>query len=136
AVGDGSRLMGRPADALKHLQWVQSKDPTNAEVHYNLGLLYLFSTGVPGISSPGASIDKAIAELEQFKSMRPRTKAGSGDDADELIARAKNKKAIAQAEAASAAAAPPPSGAPPAGGGAAAPGGATADRARAPTPRG
>lgn len=116
-LGDAYRLMGRPADALKHLQWVQTKDPTNAEVHYNLGLLYLFSTGVPGVSSPSAAIDKAIAELEQFKSMRPRTKAGSGDDADELIARAKNKKAIAQAEAASAAAAPPPtSGGAPAGG--------------------
>jgi tetratricopeptide (TPR) repeat protein len=111
-LGDAYRLMGRPADALKHLQWVQTKDPTNAEVHYNLGLLYLFSTGVPGISSPSAAIDKAIAELEQFKSMRPRAKAGSGDDVDELIARAKNKKAIAQAEAASAAAAPPPSATP------------------------
>jgi tetratricopeptide (TPR) repeat protein len=106
-LGDAYRLMGRPADALKHLQWVQTKDPTNAEVHYNLGLLYLFSTGVPGVSSPSAAIDKAIAELEQFKAMRPRAKAGSGDDADELIARAKNKKAIAQAEASAAAAAPP-----------------------------
>jgi tetratricopeptide (TPR) repeat protein len=126
-LGDAYRLMGRPADALKHLQWVQTKDPTNADVHYNLGLLYLFSTGVPGVSSPSAAIDKAIAELEQFKSMRPRAKAGSGDDVDELISRAKNKKAIAQAEAASAAAAPPPTspapapaaGAAPAGGGAA-----------------
>ena len=119
-LGDAYRLQGRPADALKHLQWVQTKDPTNAEVHYNLGLLYLFSTGVPGVSSQTEAIDKAISELELFKSMRPRTKAGSGDDADELIARAKNKKAVVQAEAASAAAAPPPtSSAAPATGGAA-----------------
>ena len=102
-LGDGYRLQGRPADALKHLQWVLSKDSTIAEAHYNLGLLYLFSTGVPGTTAT-SSIDKAIAELELFKSMRPRTKAGAGDDTDELLNRAKNKKAILQAEAA----APPP----------------------------
>ncbi len=102
-LGDGYRLQGRPADALKHLQWVLSKDSTIAEAHYNLGLLYLFSTGVPG-TTPTSAIDKAIAELELFKSMRPRTKAGAGDDTDELLSRAKNKKAILQAEAN----APPP----------------------------
>ncbi|HEX4477045.1 MAG TPA: tetratricopeptide repeat protein [Polyangiaceae bacterium] len=103
-LGDAYRLQGRPADALKHFQWVLSKDPTVAEVHYNLGLLYLFSKNVPGVSSESASIDKAIGELQTFKSMRPRTKAGSGDDVDELLARATNKKAVLAAEAA----APPP----------------------------
>jgi tetratricopeptide (TPR) repeat protein len=122
-LGDGYRLQGRPADALKHLQWVLSKDSTIAEAHYNLGLLYLFSTGVPG-TTPTSAIDKAIAELELFKSMRPRTKAGAGDDTDELLARAKNKKAILAAEAA----APPPEAPPaaPAGGAPAQKGGGTA----------
>jgi tetratricopeptide (TPR) repeat protein len=106
-LGDAYRLQGRPADSLKNLQWVLSKDPTIAETHYNLGLLYLFSTGVPG-TTPADSIDKAIAELETFRSMRPRTKAGAGDDADELLARAKNKKAVLAAEAA----APPADAAP------------------------
>ena len=113
-LGDAYRLQGRPADALKHLQWVLSKDPTVAEAHYNLGLLYLFSTGVPGVA-PAASIDKAIVELEQFKSMRPRTRAGAGDDADELLSRAKNKKAILAAEAAAPPPAPAPAAVPPAG---------------------
>ena len=111
-IGDAYRLQGRPADALKHFQWVQSKDPTVAEVHYNLGLLYLFSTGVPGTTPTGA-IDKAIAELEQFKAMRPRTKAGAGDDTDELLNRAKNKKAILAAEAAAPPPEPAPAAAPP-----------------------
>jgi tetratricopeptide (TPR) repeat protein len=127
-LGDAYRLQGRPADALKHFQWVQSKDPTVAEVHYNLGLLYLFSTGVPGTTPTGA-IDKAIAELEQFKAMRPRTKAGAGDDTDELLNRAKNKKAILAAEAA----APPPAAEPAPAAAAAAPA-AGAPAAGAPAP--
>jgi len=102
-LGDAYRLQGRPVDALKHLQWVVSKDPTMAEVHYNLGLLYLFSTGIPN-TTPASALDKSISELETFKTMRPRTKAGAGDDVDELLNRAKNKKAILAAEAAS----PPP----------------------------
>jgi Tfp pilus assembly protein PilF len=134
-LGDAYRLQGRPADALKHLQWVLSKDSTIAEAHYNLGLLYLFSSGVPGMT-PVASVDKAIAELELFKSMRPRTKAGAGDDADELLNRAKNKKAILAAEAA----APPPEAAPAAppasapAGGAAPPAGGAKPAADAPPP--
>jgi tetratricopeptide (TPR) repeat protein len=120
-LGDGYRLQGRPADSLKHLQWVLGKDSTIAEAHYNLGLLYLFSTGVPG-TTPTSAIDKAIAELELFKSMRPRTKAGAGDDTDELLNRAKNKKAILAAEAA----APPPAQPAPAGGAAGATGAAGA----------
>ncbi len=114
-LGDAYRLEGRPADALKHLEWVVNKDPTVAEVHYNLGLLYLFSSGIPN-TTPAQAVDKAIAELETFKSMRPRTKAGAGDDVDELLSRAKNKKAILQAEASAPppapAATPPPAAAP------------------------
>ncbi|HVW29015.1 MAG TPA: tetratricopeptide repeat protein [Polyangiaceae bacterium] len=130
-LGDGYRLQGRPADALKHLQWVLSKDSTIAEAHYNLGLLYLFSTNVPG-TTPTSAIDKAIAELELFKSMRPRAKAGAGDDADELLSRAKNKKAILQAEAA----APPPDAQPaaPAAGGTAPAGGAPGQKSGGTTP--
>jgi len=133
-LGDGYRLQGKPVDALKHLQWVLGKDSTIAEAHYNLGLLYLFSTNVPG-TTPTSSIDKAIAELELFKSMRPRTKAGAGDDTDELLNRAKNKKAILAAEAAApppaqpAPAAPPATGAAPATGAMPAAGAATTPKA-------
>lgn len=106
-LGDAYRLQGRPDEALKHFQWVVGKDPTIAEAHYNLGLMYLFSTGISGVTPQGA-VDKAIDELEKFKSMRPRTRAGAGDDVDELLNRAKNKKAILAAEAAQPAAAPAP----------------------------
>lgn len=104
-LGDAYRLQGRPGEAIKHFQWVIAKDPTIAEAHYNMGLMYLFSTGIPSVTPQGA-VDKAIDELEKFKSMRPRTRAGVGDDADELLSRAKNKKAILAAEAAAPAAQP------------------------------
>jgi tetratricopeptide (TPR) repeat protein len=108
-LGDAYRLLGKTAEAKRELEWVQKADPQLAQVHYNLGLLYLFSENVPGLSAAQAT-DKAIAELEQYKKMRPR-QAGSNDDTDELITRAKAKKAMVEAaasEAAAAKAAPPP----------------------------
>jgi tetratricopeptide (TPR) repeat protein len=121
-LGDAYRLLGKTAEAKRELEWVQRADPQLAQVHYNLGLLYLFSDSVPGMT-PAQATEKAIAELEQYKKMRPR-QAGSNDDTDELITRAKAKKAMveaAAAEAEAAKAAPPPA-TPPA---AAAPAGAT-----------
>jgi Tfp pilus assembly protein PilF len=107
-LGDAYRLLGRTADAKRELEWVQRADPRLAQVHYNLGLLYLFSDNVPGVT-PTQAADRAIAELEEYKKMRPRV-AGSNDDTDELITRAKTKKAVLEAkeaEKAEAAAAPP-----------------------------
>ncbi|HEY3496161.1 MAG TPA: tetratricopeptide repeat protein [Polyangiaceae bacterium] len=116
-LGDAYRLLGKTAEAKRELEWVQKKDPQLAQVHYNLGLLYLFSDSVPGMS-PGQATDAAISEFEQYKKMRPR-QAGSNDDTEELITRAKAKKAMveaAAAEAAAAKAAPAPAPAtPPAG---------------------
>jgi Tfp pilus assembly protein PilF len=107
-LGDAYRLLGRTADAKRELEWVQKADPRVAQVHYNLGLLYLFSDNVPGVT-PAQATDRAIAEFEEYKKMRPRV-AGSNDDTDELITRAKTKKAVLEAkeaEKAEAAAAPP-----------------------------
>ncbi len=125
-LGDAYRLLGRTADAKRELEWVQKADPRLAQVHYNLGLLYLFSDNVPGVT-PMQAADRAIAELEEYKKMRPRV-AGSNDDTDELITRAKTKKAVLEAkeaEKAEAAAAPEATPAPaapaPATGGAAPP---------------
>lgn len=96
-LGDAYRLLGKTAEALSMLEWVAKKEPSLAEVHYNLGLLYLFSENVPG-NTPKQAMEKAIAELETFKKMRPKGKAGEKDDTDELITRAKTRKAVIEAE--------------------------------------
>ncbi len=97
-LGDAYRLLGKTGDAKRELEWVQKADAQLAQVHYDLGLLYLFSDNVPG-STPAQATDTAISELEQYKKMRPR-QAGSNDDTDELITRAKAKKAMLEAGAA------------------------------------
>lgn len=95
-LGDAYRLLGKTAEAKRELEWVAVKDPALYQVHYNLGLLYLFSDNVPGVSAMQAT-DRAIAEFEQYKKLRPR-QAGSNDDTDELITRAKTKKGLLQAK--------------------------------------
>jgi tetratricopeptide (TPR) repeat protein len=112
-LGDAYRLLGKPKDALDHLTWVSRKDPSLAQAEYNQGLVYLFSAGVPGVTEEQA-IDRAIQSFEQFKKLEPRAARGAGDDVDELIARARNKKAILEAMKEQPAA--PAEGAQPAGG--------------------
>lgn len=123
-LGDAYRLLGKTAEAQRELDWVVKTDPSVAQAHYNLGLLYLFSQSVPGMT-PGQAADKAISELETYKKLKPRTVGGVPDDTDELITRAKTQKALAEAKAAETAAAaapaPAPAAAPAAGAPAAAP---------------
>jgi Tfp pilus assembly protein PilF len=102
-LGDAYRLIGKPAEAKRELEWVMRKEPSLYQVHYNLGLLYLFSENIPGVTAEQA-VDKAIAELEQYKKLRSR-KDSVGDDTDELITRAKTKKGVLEAKAEEAAAA-------------------------------
>jgi Tfp pilus assembly protein PilF len=97
-LGDAYRLLGRPADAKRELEWVKSRDPSIAQVHYNLGLLYLFTDNFPGLT-PDQAADTAIDELNQYKKMKPRVAGGTPDDTDELITRAKTKKALIDAKA-------------------------------------
>ncbi len=99
-LGDAYRLLGRSADALRELQWVVAKDASLAQVHYNLGLLYLFGQDLPGLS-PKQAAEKAVEELELYKKMRPRTLGP--DDTDELINRARAKISVIEAQAAEAA---------------------------------
>jgi tetratricopeptide (TPR) repeat protein len=94
-LGDAYRLLGKTAEAKREFEWVQKADAQLAQVHYNLGLLYLFSDSVPG-TTPAQATDLAISEFEQYKKMRPR-QAGSNDDTEELITRAKAKKAMIEA---------------------------------------
>jgi tetratricopeptide (TPR) repeat protein len=105
-LGDAYRLLGKVAEAQRELDWVVKTDPSVAQAHYNLGLLYLFSQSVPGLT-PGQAADKAISELEVYKKLKPRSLGGAPDDSDELITRAKTQKALAEAKAAEAAAPPP-----------------------------
>jgi tetratricopeptide (TPR) repeat protein len=95
-LGDAYRLLGKPQDALDHLNWVSRKDETLAKTHYNLGLVYLFSTDIPGVTEEQA-IDRAIESFERFKKLEPHAARGAGEDVDDLIARARNKKAIMEA---------------------------------------
>ena len=117
-LGDAYRLLGKAEQAKKELEWVASKDSALAQVHYNLGLLYLFSDNIPGVA-PKASVDKAISELELYKKMKPKGKPGERDDTDELITRAKTKKALLEeAEKSKSKPAPATGGTKPAAGGA------------------
>lgn len=118
-LGDAYRLLGKTSEAKREFEWVTNRDPSLAQVHYNLGLLYLFNENVPGLN-PRQATDRAIDEFEQYKKMRPRVQGGAPDDTDELITRAKSKKALLEEQAK----APPaaPAAAPPAAGAAAKPG--------------
>lgn len=95
-LGDGYRLLGKVADAKTQLDWVAKKDPQLAQVHYALGLLYLFGENVPGVT-PKEAADRAIASFEEYKKRKPRSGPGQADDVDELITAAKSKKAVIEA---------------------------------------
>ncbi|MGE5786297.1 MAG: tetratricopeptide repeat protein [Myxococcales bacterium] len=106
-LGDGYRLLGRVADAKTQLDWVAKKDPQLAQVHYALGLLYLFGENVPGVT-PKEAAERAIASFEEYKKRKPRSGPGQADDVDELITAAKSKKAVIEASEAEKAAASEP----------------------------
>lgn len=106
-LGDAYRLGGRVADAKKEFDVALSMDSSLAVVHYDLGLLYLFSPSVPGTSAAD-QIGTAIRELGTYKTMRgARPPPGSAsDDIDELLSRANAKQAELKAGVTAAAAAP------------------------------
>lgn len=92
-LGDAYRLLDRGADARKELDWVLAADPSQIGAHYNLGLLYLMSSKLNQVTEIEAA-NKAIEHLEAYKAKAPR---GGPDDVDELIMRAKSKKALLEA---------------------------------------
>ncbi|MCS6902138.1 MAG: hypothetical protein NZX77_20530, partial [Polyangiaceae bacterium] len=104
--GDALRLLGDVAGAKSEFEWVVSKDPNLPQVHYSLGLLYLFSESVPGMSTKKQQYEAAIAELQRFQQLRGKPSSSTADDSDQLIARANtNLEAIKGQEQAAAAAA-------------------------------
>lgn len=117
-LGDAYRILGRAPDAKKELEWVIGKDPNLPQAHYSMGLLFLFSKGIPGMDEKG-QLTSAISSLEKYQQLRGKPTQGSADDSDQLILRAKVRLEAIDA-AAKAAAAPPPA---PAGSGSAAPAG-------------
>lgn len=93
-LGDAYRLLNRPDDARRELEWVLAADPNQSAAHYNLGLLFLLGDKMKGMSEE-AMIDKALEHLEAYKA---RAQRGGPDDVDDLITRAKTKKALLKAQ--------------------------------------
>jgi tetratricopeptide (TPR) repeat protein len=114
-LGDCYRLLGLYADAKKEFDWVLARDQSLPQVHYDLGLLYLFApncTPVGGAAAPSpcyqgvtplAQVQEATKSLKKFQELRQK---GESDDSDELLNRAKLKEG--EIVAAQQAAAPPP----------------------------
>ncbi len=96
-LGDAYRLLGKTTEAKQQLEWVIAKEPKLPQAQYSLGLLYLFSDSMPGVS-PKDAATKAIAAFEEYKRLKPRSTAGQADDSDELITAAKSKKAVIESQ--------------------------------------
>jgi tetratricopeptide (TPR) repeat protein len=128
-LGDTYRLTGRIPEAKAQFDWVLSHDTSLAQVHYDLALLYLFATNVPGMDAKRQT-DEAIAEITKYQQMRGKLAAGQSDDSDELLNRAKQKQADLQAQASANAPVSAPAGS------AAKPGAPAAPKPAAPKPGG
>ncbi|WP_235879988.1 tetratricopeptide repeat protein [Polyangium aurulentum] len=87
-LGDTYRLLGRYADAKRELEWVLARDASLPQVHYNLGLLYLFAPSIPGMTAK-QQVAEAIRELKRYQELRRKNER---DDSDELLNRAKLKE--------------------------------------------
>jgi tetratricopeptide (TPR) repeat protein len=93
-LGDAYRLQGRAKDALTQLDWVTQAAPNLAQAHYNIGLVYLFGQ-LDGIA-PEQAAERAIGAFERCAQLQPGVRGGA-EDVQELISRAKNKKAVLEA---------------------------------------
>jgi tetratricopeptide (TPR) repeat protein len=104
-LADAYRLLGKTTEALREFNWVLAADPG-----------WCRSTTISACSTcsrrrcPGcrayARPSSAIEAFETYAAKRSRAPVGGTDDTDELIARAKAKKAVLESEA-SAPPAPP-----------------------------
>ena len=91
-LGDCYRLLNQATDAQREFNTALSLNSSFAAVHYNLGLLYLYGSNVPGVSTPVDQLNKAIAEFSTYKTMNGASapRAG-GEDVDALLSTAKDK---------------------------------------------
>ena len=99
-LGDAYRLLGRYPDAKREFEWVLARDASLPQVHYDLGLMYLFAASIPGMTAK-QQVAAATSELKKFQELRRKDES---DDSDELLNRAKLKEA--ELNAASSAAQP------------------------------
>lgn len=108
SLGDAYRLTGDYEKALQEFNYVKQRSPNAPEVHFNLGLLYLFAPKMNGMTER-QKVEAAIASLNKFKELRRKT---DPSDVDALLRRANLKKieldALAAAKKASQAPPPPP----------------------------
>jgi tetratricopeptide (TPR) repeat protein len=103
-LGDTYRLLQRYGDAKREFEWVLAHDAGLPQVHYDLGLLYLYAPSVPGMTAK-QQIAEAIRELTKFREVRPRDEK---DDSEELLNSAKIKEGELTAASTPVAAPPPP----------------------------
>jgi tetratricopeptide (TPR) repeat protein len=103
-LGDTYRLLGRYADAKREFEWVVAREPALPQIHYNLGLLYLFAPSIPGMTAK-QQVAEAIRELKRFQEVRRKS---DRDDSEELLQRAKLKEGELAAAAAAEVPAPLP----------------------------
>ncbi len=89
SLGDAYRLTGQYSAARQEFEWVKTRDSSLAEVHYNLGLIYMFAPQLPGMKKR-QQVKAAIAAFTKYKDMKG--KAAEESDVDDLLAQAKLKK--------------------------------------------
>src|SRR5262249_21698989 len=87
-LGDAYRLMQRYGDAKREFEWVLAHNASLPQVHYDLGLLYLYAPSIPGMTAK-QQIAEAIRELTKFREVRARDEK---DDSEELLNSAKIKE--------------------------------------------
>ena len=93
ALGDAYRLAGRYAEAKTTLEKAVALDATLAAPHYNLALLFLYAGDKAGLGND-ERYAAAQREMEAYVGIRgPKAPPGVDDDADSLLATAKQKLA-------------------------------------------
>jgi len=92
-LGDAYRLTGQYADAKKEFEWVKGKNANMPQVHYDLGLLYLFAPSIPGMTKK-QQVLAAIKAFEKFKELSPTHEQ---TDVEELLNQANLKKSEIEA---------------------------------------
>lgn len=93
SLGDAHRLTGNYTQAKQEFEWVKKKDSSLPQVYYNLGLLYLFATDMPGMNEKQRVL-AAIKNFEKYKELKGKS---DRSDVDELLNRAELKKAEIEA---------------------------------------
>jgi Tfp pilus assembly protein PilF len=95
ALGDAYRLTGEFTKAKAEFEWVSRQDASLSEVHYNLGLLYMFAPkgAIPGLNEK-QQVEAAIASFDKFKELRSKSDQA---DVEELLKQANLKKAEIEA---------------------------------------